>query len=69
MAVSAEASGHDIVFAGIAGFGKGRRVSEAARVLGLKPHTVAGYVKNLYRKLNISSRAEAVIEALRRGLV
>jgi DNA-binding NarL/FixJ family response regulator len=49
--------------------GRGLRVSEAARVLGLTPHTVAGYVKNVYRKLNISSRAEAVIEALRRGLV
>ena len=41
----------------------------AARVLGLTPHTVAGYVKTVYRKLNISSRAEAAIEAVRRGLV
>lgn len=49
--------------------GRGLRVAEAARVLGLKPHTVAGYVKTVYRKLNISSRAEAAIEAVRRGLV
>jgi DNA-binding NarL/FixJ family response regulator len=49
--------------------GRGLRVSEAARVLGLTPHTVAGYVKNIYRKLNISSRAEAAVEAVRRGLV
>ncbi len=49
--------------------GRGLRVSEAARVLGLTPHTVAGYVKNVYRKLNISSRAEAAVEAVRRGLV
>lgn len=49
--------------------GRGLRINEAARVLGLKPHTVAGYVKNVYRKLNISSRAEAAIEALRRGLI
>jgi DNA-binding NarL/FixJ family response regulator len=49
--------------------GRGLRVSEAARVLGLTPHTVAGYVKAVYRKLNISSRAEAALEALRRGLV
>jgi DNA-binding NarL/FixJ family response regulator len=49
--------------------GRGLRISEAARVLGLTPHTVAGYVKDVYRKLNISSRAEAAIEALRRGLV
>jgi len=26
-------------------------------------------VKNIYRKLNISSRAEAAVEAVRRGLV
>lgn len=49
--------------------GRGLRVAEAARVLGLTPHTVAGYVKTVYRKLNISSRAEAAIEAVRRGLV
>ena len=49
--------------------GRGLRVAEAARVLGLTPHTVAGYVKTVYRKLNISSRAEAAVEAVRRGLV
>jgi DNA-binding NarL/FixJ family response regulator len=49
--------------------GRGLRVTEAARVLGLTDHTVAGYVKSLYRKLNISSRAEAALEAARRGLV
>ncbi len=49
--------------------GRGLRVAEAARVLGLTPHTVAGYVKSVYRKLNISSRAEAAVEAVRRGLV
>lgn len=49
--------------------GRGLRVPEAARVLGLTEHTVAGYVKTLYRKLNISSRAEAALEAARRGLV
>lgn len=35
----------------------------------MQPHTVAGYVKPVYRKLNISSRAEAAVEAVRRGLV
>jgi DNA-binding NarL/FixJ family response regulator len=48
--------------------GRGLRVAEAARVLGLTPHTVSGYVKAIYRKLNISSRAEAAVEATRRGL-
>ncbi len=49
--------------------GRGLRVNEAAHTLGLTPHTVAGYVKTVYRKLNISSRAEAALEAARRGLV
>lgn len=49
--------------------GKGLRIPEAARVLGLTSHTVAGYVKSVYRKLNVSSRAEVAVEAVRRGLV
>jgi DNA-binding NarL/FixJ family response regulator len=49
--------------------GRGMRIGEAARVLGLTHHTVAGYVKVVYRKLNITSRAEAAVEAVRRGLV
>jgi DNA-binding NarL/FixJ family response regulator len=49
--------------------GKGLRVSEVAEVLGLRESTVGGYVKDIYRKLNICSRAEAAVEAVRRGLV
>lgn len=49
--------------------GKGLRVSDAAAQLGLTRHTVAGYVKVIYSKLNISSRAEAALEAMRRGLL
>lgn len=49
--------------------GRGLRVGEAASVLGITPHTVSGYVKTIYRKLNIASRAEAAVEAMRRGLV
>lgn len=49
--------------------GRGLRVGETAGLLGLAEQTVAGYVKTLYRKLNISSRAEAALEAARRGLV
>ena len=48
---------------------RGLRVGETAGLLGLAEQTVAGYVKTLYRKLNISSRAEAALEAARRGLV
>ncbi len=49
--------------------GRGLRVAETARVLGLADHTVAGYVKAIYLKLSIASRAEAALEAQRRGLV
>lgn len=49
--------------------GRGLRISDAADSLGLTRHTVAGYVKIIYSKLNISSRAEAALEAKRRGLV
>lgn len=48
---------------------RGLTVAEAARSLGLQPQTVAGYVKIIYQKLNISSRAEAALAAARRGLV
>lgn len=48
---------------------KGFTVGESARSLGLKPSTVAGYVKEIYRKLQVGSRAEAALEAQRRGLV
>ncbi|MGE4339750.1 MAG: response regulator [Pigmentiphaga sp.] len=49
--------------------GRGLRVMETARLMNLTEHTVAGYVKSLYRKLNVSSRAETALEAARRGLV
>jgi DNA-binding NarL/FixJ family response regulator len=48
--------------------GRGLTLNEAARVLGLSPTTVAGYVKTVYRKLGIASRAEAALEAQRRNL-
>jgi DNA-binding NarL/FixJ family response regulator len=48
---------------------KGYTQAEIAEQLGLSRHTVADYVKALYRKLNVSSRAEAAVEATRRGLV
>ena len=48
---------------------KGVTMAEAAKVLGISPHTVSGYVKEIYRKLNVSSRAEAALSAQRMGLV
>ena len=48
---------------------KGYTLPEIAAQLGLSRHTVADYLKKTYRKLNVSSRAEAALEAARRGLV
>jgi len=48
---------------------KGLTVSETARLLGISTHTVSGYTKDIYRKLNVSSRAEAALTARSIGLV
>lgn len=48
---------------------KGLTMLEVAEALGLSRHTVAGYLKDIYRKLSVNSRAEATLEAARRGLV
>ncbi len=49
--------------------GRGLQRGEVANILGIAENTVAKYVKEIYRKLDISSRAEAALEAQRRGLV
>jgi DNA-binding NarL/FixJ family response regulator len=48
---------------------KGLTLIDVARMLEITRHTVAGYVKNIYRKLEVSSRAEATLEAIRMGLI
>lgn len=48
---------------------KGYTVARVAEILGITRNTAAGYVKAIYRKLNISSRAEATLEATRQGLI
>lgn len=48
---------------------KGYTLVEIARQFGLSRHTVGDHIKQIYRKLNVSSRAEATLEAARRGLV
>lgn len=47
---------------------KGLTYDDAARVLGISLGTVQSHVKSLYRKLEVSSKAEAAAEAVRRGL-
>lgn len=48
---------------------KGLTCKELAYLLGISPHTSADHIKNIYSKLNINSRAEASLEAVRLGLV
>ena len=48
---------------------KGYTLPEIAQQFGLSRHTIADHIKQVYRKLNVSSRAEAALEAARRGLV
>lgn len=43
--------------------------AEIADLLGVSPHTIRTHVKNLYSKLQVHSRAQAVRTALRHGLV
>ena len=49
--------------------GKGLTMAEIARHLGISVNTCATHTKAIYRKLNISSRAEAALAADRRGLI
>jgi len=48
---------------------KGLTRKEVAEALSIGLYTVADYIKNIYRKLKVSSRAEATLEALRMGLI
>lgn len=48
---------------------KGMRLPEVAEMLGISRNTAAGYIKSVYRKLGVSSRAEAALKAANLGLV
>lgn len=48
---------------------RGYSVRHAAQTLGISPHTAAGYLKTVYQKLQVSSRAEATMKAVTLGLV
>lgn len=47
---------------------QGVRIADIGVALGISRHTVGDHVKNIYRKLNISSRAEAALQARSLGL-
>ena len=48
---------------------KGSSTKETASELSVSYHTVVSHIKNIYSKLSISSRAEAVQEAFRLGVL
>ncbi len=48
---------------------KGLTRPEIAELLELSPNTIAKYVKDIYRKLGVSSRAEMTVQACGMGLV
>ena len=48
---------------------KGFSVPKVAQLLSIKPNTCYGYVKDIYRKLNINSRSEAALAATQLGLI
>ena len=48
---------------------KGYSRPEVAEILGLSLNTVSTHTKAIYHKLDISRRAEAVVEAVRLGLI
>ena len=47
----------------------GKKRAEVAETLNITMNTVATHLKTIYSKLNINSRAEATLEAIRRGLI
>jgi DNA-binding NarL/FixJ family response regulator len=48
---------------------RGFTFAECADLLKISPHTVGTHVKNIYRKLEVGSRAEAIFEASTMGLL
>lgn len=48
---------------------RGFSYDDVARVLDISPNTVRSYIRTIYEKLDVSSKTEAVLMALRLGLV
>ena len=48
---------------------RGHTLEEVARTLSLSRHTVRTFVRRLYAKLQVTTRAQAVREGLRQGLL
>lgn len=48
---------------------RGLRLKDVAAELAISAYTVGDHVKSIYRKLQVSNRAEATLQAARRGLI
>ncbi|NDL61872.1 response regulator [Acerihabitans arboris] len=48
---------------------QGFTVAESARMLNISTHTVATHIKNIYSKLAVHNRVEAIIQARNQGLI
>lgn len=48
---------------------RGFNRNDIALALGITANTAAGYIKEIYRKLGVSGRAEATLAAVERGLI
>ncbi len=48
---------------------RGLTYAETAHAMGISPHTVADYIKTIYRKLDVNSKNEAVFEARNQGWI
>ena len=51
------------------GIAKGFTYKDVAKRLEISSNTVPTHIKNIYRKLEVNSRSEAVFEAVQRGLI
>jgi len=49
--------------------GEGLSNKEVGRALGISAHTVKFHLETIFRKLDATSRAEAVAKGLRRGII
>lgn len=53
----------------LAQLAQGASYQDAADALHVSINTIRGYIRNIYQKLHVSTRSEAVSKALRAGLV
>jgi two-component system NarL family response regulator len=51
------------------GIASGLSEKKLAATLSLSPHTIHTHIKKIYRKLQVNSRAEAVLKARNKGIV